>query len=59
MGEIAEMMLEGILCESCGVFLGGDAAGYPRYCADCAAHSVDEEKIEKPKKTKQKKRKRK
>ena len=38
MGEIADMMLEGDLCASCGTFIdeqGGD--GYPRYCSrQCA-----------------------
>lgn len=34
MGEITEMMLEGELCELCGVYLG-EAVGYPRKCADC------------------------
>lgn len=34
MGEIADMMLEGILCEMCGVYLGrGD--GFPKLCRDC------------------------
>jgi predicted RNA-binding Zn-ribbon protein involved in translation (DUF1610 family) len=35
-GEIAEMMLDGTLCEGCGVALGGSAAGYPRRCPSCA-----------------------
>jgi len=35
MGEIAEMVLDGILCEECGGFIDGCAAGYPRQCADC------------------------
>jgi hypothetical protein len=34
MGEIAEMMLEGILCEGCGEFMGG-SSGYPRRCRGC------------------------
>lgn len=34
MGEIAEMMLDGTLCEGCGEFLG-DPVGYPRYCSRC------------------------
>lgn len=33
-GEIAEMMLDGTLCEGCGEYMGGDA-GYPRRCAGC------------------------
>src|SRR5688500_10789686 len=34
MGEIAEMMLDGTLCECCGSYIdeeGGD--GFPRYCS--------------------------
>src|SRR5262245_56945803 len=38
MGEIAEMMLDGTLCEGCGEFIGGDGDGIPRYCSrQCAA----------------------
>jgi len=37
-GEYAEMMLDGTLCECCGTFIdfeGGD--GFPRYCStQCA-----------------------
>lgn len=33
MGEIADMMLGGELCECCGVFLEGEAEGIPRYCS--------------------------
>lgn len=39
MGEIAEMMINGDLCENCGEFIddeGGD--GFPRYCSSrCAS----------------------
>lgn len=35
MGEIAEMMLDGDLCEGCGVYMGGPGRGVPRRCADC------------------------
>lgn len=34
MGEIADMMLDGTLCEGCGEHLGSDA-GFPQYCAGC------------------------
>jgi predicted Zn-ribbon and HTH transcriptional regulator len=34
MGDAAEMILEGIVCESCGVYIG-EAIGYPRKCKDC------------------------
>ena len=39
MGEIAEMMLEGLLCEGCGDFIDEDGdEGIPRYCSpECAA----------------------
>lgn len=33
MGEIAEMMMDGALCEGCGVFLNAVAPGYPCYCS--------------------------
>ena len=40
MGEIAEMMLDGTMCEACGVFIDeGEADGYPRYCSDECAQS--------------------
>lgn len=35
MGSIADMMLEGMLCEGCGISLAGPAPGYPRYCKHC------------------------
>jgi len=36
MGEIAEIMLDGTLCECCGEFLG-DGDGFPGYCSrQCA-----------------------
>jgi hypothetical protein len=36
MGQIAEMMLDGTLCQGCGEYLG-DAVGYPRRCTTCLA----------------------
>jgi DNA-directed RNA polymerase subunit RPC12/RpoP len=45
MGEIADMMLDGILCETCGVLMDDlipetgntlrSAPGFPRQCPDC------------------------
>ena len=35
MGDIADLMLNGDLCEVCGVVLEGQ--GYPQLCAGCAA----------------------
>lgn len=39
MGDIAEMMLDGTLCEGCGVYLPGEGEGIPRYCEDCIGHA--------------------
>lgn len=36
MGDVADMMLDGTLCEGCGVVLDGDGDGVPRYCRDCS-----------------------
>lgn len=36
MGEIAEMMLDGTLCEGCGVYLGCEDFDAPMLCEDCA-----------------------
>lgn len=35
MGEIAEMMLDGTLCEGCGVYMPGESHGVPRRCSSC------------------------
>lgn len=37
MGEIADMMLDGTMCQGCGVWLHGgeDGPGYPGFCSDC------------------------
>ena len=45
MGEVAEMMLEGTLCASCGVYLGRDN-GYPEYCHDCEKENAVAKKAE-------------
>jgi len=44
MGDIADMMLDGTLCERCGEYLG-EAEGYPRYCPSCQ-EEIDEEEGE-------------
>lgn len=41
MGEIAEMMLDGTLCEGCGEFIG-EPVGHPRMCMSC---SYDAERL--------------
>ena len=35
MGEIADMILDGMLCEDCGEGMGDDV-GFPRLCDGCA-----------------------
>lgn len=38
MGDIADMMLSGELCECCGGYIDDEASGIPRYCSKkCAA----------------------
>lgn len=42
MGEIADLMLEGAMCQWCGEFLDGEG-GYPTVCAGCQRkHGVNE-----------------
>lgn len=54
MGEIAEMMIDGILCEDCGGFVGKDklldvdgdkitGMGMPMKCEDCEEGSDDDD----------------
>ncbi|GBG09475.1 hypothetical protein PAT3040_04121 [Paenibacillus agaridevorans] len=36
MGDIADMILEGILCKGCGSYIDdGEEPGHPRTCDDC------------------------
>lgn len=44
MGEIADMMLEGILCEGCGEYLG-EGLGFPTRCAGCSEDYPDAERV--------------
>lgn len=39
MGEIADMMLEGVLCATCGTYIG-EGNGFPEYC--CGACEPDD-----------------
>ncbi|KKN77930.1 hypothetical protein LCGC14_0354950 [marine sediment metagenome] len=45
MGDIADMMLDGTLCEGCGEYLGTDA-GYPQYCAGCEPDQIDDQRVD-------------
>lgn len=35
MGDTAEMILDGTLCEKCGEVIDLFSPGYPRVCDDC------------------------
>lgn len=50
MGEIADLMINGDICEGCGVELGGEGDGYPRRCSGCAREYKSEPVVEQPKK---------
>jgi hypothetical protein len=41
MGDMADMMLDGTMCEICGVYLEeGVAQGFPRKCENCSGKQV-------------------
>lgn len=46
MGEVSEMMLDGTLCQKCGVFIG-EPTGSPKTCKACK--QIDKPKRNKPK----------
>lgn len=40
MGDIADMMVDGTLCQSCGVYIDSpNECGVPRMCNDCASEA--------------------
>lgn len=45
MGDAADAILDGTLCEACGVMVDGESPGYPRKCDGCQAdRGRDEDK---------------
>lgn len=40
MGEITDMILDGTLCQECGVYMG-DPVGYPVTCGACNSDTAD------------------
>lgn len=40
MGEIAEMMLDGTMCQVCGEFMG-ESVGYPITCTSCQPEHLE------------------
>jgi hypothetical protein len=45
MGEIADMILMGFICQQCGMPIDGDAYGFPRCCEDCDDEVQESEEI--------------
>lgn len=37
MGEVAEMITDGILCRKCQTVIDGVSAGYQRICTSCSS----------------------
>lgn len=51
MGDQAEMILQGIVCQYCGEYIG-DPCGQPRTCNDCIrdlAKALNSKRTKKPK----------
>lgn len=44
MSDFVELVLDGILCEGCGVYMG-DAQGYPSRCNACCEETEEESNI--------------
>jgi hypothetical protein len=48
MGDIADMLLDGTLCEICGEYIDDEEGGFPRLCASCK-QDQKKERAKKPK----------
>ena len=42
MGELADMIMQGVICERCGEMVG-EAVGHPRSCLGCEQEALWEE----------------
>lgn len=42
MGDIADMMLDGTLCEGCGVYMDSNGHGTPRRCSTCRPSKAEQ-----------------
>jgi hypothetical protein len=58
MGDVADMLLDGTLCECCGTYIDDEGGGIPRYCspqcakdrgADMTSFHVPERRVRPPK----------
>lgn len=47
MGDVAELIFEGFICQHCGDYLDGDDPGHPRSCSVCENKSYWNSKIKK------------
>lgn len=43
MGEIAEMIVDGEICQICGEVFDDEPPGHPRSCEECAEDEATEE----------------
>jgi hypothetical protein len=43
MGEIADLMINGDICQLCGVELEGEGDGFPRMCVGCGGDTPEED----------------
>ena len=43
MGDVADLMLDGVICEQCGVYLG-EGCGYVQLCPACEAETREAER---------------
>ena len=43
MGEIVELILEGVLCQVCGELINMRPIGYPVTCSICSGEEIDPE----------------
>lgn len=50
MGDIADLMLDGQICQFCGMYLCGGADGIPRTCKSCQSDVYQSAKVEKKQK---------
>lgn len=42
MGDVVDMILDGVTCERCSSFIDGEAPGYPRRCEGCITDFDDQ-----------------
>lgn len=52
MGEYADMIIDGTVCEGCGELIDGESPGFPRHCSQACDPYGDEKPISKQKSSK-------